>query len=95
MCRILSIKKNAYWVSTCLELNIMAQGATYEDSLIELNDAIVGYLDTVYDTNDSSTIQRLLQRRAPIYKWVIFYFSKLINNTCDERIRHTYCVYTR
>ncbi|MBP9706778.1 MAG: hypothetical protein KBD78_03990 [Oligoflexales bacterium] len=71
--RILGEKKNGYWIATCLEFNLVAQGDTFEKAVIDLRDAIKGYLTTVFDTDDALSIPDLLYRPAPLYKRILFF----------------------
>lgn len=73
--RLLAEKKKDYWLATCLELNLMAIGNTSEEALAGLKDAILGYLEAVFDTDDKLSVPKLLDRPAPISKRLLFLYT--------------------
>ena len=76
MLRILLEKKGNYWLATCLELNICAQGNSLKDVSSSIQDAIRGYLETVVNTKDKLSIPDLLNRPAPFKKRAMFWFAE-------------------
>lgn len=73
--RLLAEKKKGYWLATCLELNIMVVGDTPKAAFQNLKEAIEGYLDAVFDTEDRLSIPALLNRPAPLSKRLRFIFG--------------------
>jgi hypothetical protein len=69
---------NNPFVGVCVDLNIAVQA----DSIIELkkkmNSAIASYIETVLDTEDTSSIGSLIYRRAPVRDWSSYYLVKFI-----------------
>lgn len=53
------------WFGACLELNLATEADTLEELQSELNDIIVSYLESVFDTEDPDSIPNLLTRQAP------------------------------
>lgn len=51
------------WVAHCIDLDLWAAGDSPEAARRSMEDAIVGYLETVLDTQDQESIPRLLRRR--------------------------------
>ena len=70
--------KAGKWYGVCLDLNIAAEAETSNQLKDKLNDMILGYIDTVLDTDDNGSIGALLSRRAPLKDWVVYYFFKLL-----------------
>ncbi|HET6303494.1 MAG TPA: hypothetical protein VFG80_01850, partial [Myxococcota bacterium] len=54
------------WVASCIDLDLWAVGKDPRDAQASLHDAIEGYLETVLETGESSSIAELLERRAPL-----------------------------
>lgn len=71
--KILGERKKDYWIATCLEFNLVAQGRTFEDACKSLEDAISSYIETVFDTEDALSIPDLLYRPAPMSKRIRFW----------------------
>ena len=71
-------KKNGRWYGVCIDLNLAVEAYDRNELQEKLKNVIVSYLETVYNTNDEQSIPPLLFRRAPLYYWVIYYFTKLI-----------------
>ena len=60
------------WVAHCIDLDLWATGGSPEAARRSMDDAVVGYVETVLDTKDHDSIPRLLQRRAPL-RYVLFW----------------------
>jgi len=54
------------WVANCIDLDLWAVGKDHRDAQESLHDAIQGYLETVLETQEPTSIAELLQRRAPL-----------------------------
>jgi hypothetical protein len=70
--------KHAPYVGVCVDLNIAVQADSPDELKKKMGDAISSYLEVVLDTNDKESIPTLLQRKAPIRDWVIYYLIKCI-----------------
>ncbi len=55
------------WLSHCIDLDLYASGKSLEDAKTSLFDAIQGYLETVFDTEERDSIPELLNRKAPLF----------------------------
>lgn len=53
------------WRAVCVDYDLEAAGPSYEKAMASLDDAVVGYLETVFETGDPDSIPALLERRAP------------------------------
>lgn len=73
---VLGENKKKYWVATCLEFNLVAQGRTFDEALKSLEDAIEGYVQTVFNTDDALSIPDLLHRPAPLSKRLLYHIVK-------------------
>lgn len=60
------------WVAHCIDLDLWAAGDSPEAARRSMEDSVVGYLETVLDTQDQASIPRLLRRRAPL-RYVLFW----------------------
>jgi len=63
-------ERDEWWVAHCLDLSLSAGGRSPREARHSLSDAIEGYIETVFDTEDVGSIPRLLRRRAPLWKLV-------------------------
>jgi predicted RNase H-like HicB family nuclease len=57
-------KENNHWVAICIDLNIVAQGATAEEAQTECLDLITGYISYVCK-NHPNKIDQYIPRQAP------------------------------
>jgi hypothetical protein len=53
-------------VAKCVDLTLAAEASTLGEVKRSLEDAIVGYVETVLDTDDTASIPRLLNRKGPL-----------------------------
>jgi hypothetical protein len=70
-----SYRRQARWLARCIDLDLCAVGDDPKSAKDSLVDAITGYVDTVLDTTDQDSIQRLLHRRAP---WRYVFWWRLL-----------------
>ncbi len=54
------------WRAVCIDLNLWASGKGLDDVRQSLDQAILGYVEAVMDTEDRDSIPPLLKRRAPL-----------------------------
>jgi len=59
-----------HYIADCLALTLMGEGKTMDEAIVELREAVLGYLEAVYDLGWE---EDLIPRRAPLYRWVEFY----------------------
>jgi len=71
-------KKNGRWYGVCIDLNLAVEAYDRNELQEKLKAVILSYLETVIDTDDKKSIPPLLFRRAPLYDWAVYYFTKLI-----------------
>ena len=60
------------WIAKCIDLCLVVEEDSFEASRKSLEDAILGYLDTVYDTEDKESIPNLLRRKSPLWDRMLF-----------------------
>lgn len=54
------------WVLKCVDLAIVVEENSIEAAKKSLEDAIISYLEVVYDTEDKESIPKLLKRKSPL-----------------------------
>lgn len=70
--------KGGKWFGLCLNFNIAIEADTRKQLKLKMNQALISYIETVLDTDDSASIPELLTRRAPLKDWLLYYKIKLI-----------------
>ena len=65
-------RKDRTWYAVCIDLNLDAEGRSIEDVKLQLFDAIYGYLETIAEVDDPTSLVRLIRRPAP-FKDRFFY----------------------
>ncbi len=60
-------KEGNLYVALCLELDIASQGKTVEKARKNLQDAVQGYLELIYDEGIE---KEFIPRPAPLQKWL-------------------------
>ena len=68
------------WYAMCIDLNIDAEAETLQGVKSSLEDAILGYLETVTDTDSRSSFEALLRRPASWSHRLFYYFAKYATN---------------
>ena len=63
-------------MADCLDLTLMAEGEMMDDAVAELREAMLGYLESIYDLGWEA---ELTPRRAPLYRWLRFYRCLLLH----------------
>lgn len=66
------------WYAVCLEFNLDAEGDSLQAVRRSLDQAIIGYLETVATRRGEGSIAHLLKRSAPLKDWVIYYAIRLV-----------------
>ncbi len=67
---------NGQWYAMCIDLNIDAEAETLPAVKSSLEDAILGYLETVMDADNRSSFEVLLRRPASLSHRLFYYFVK-------------------
>lgn len=68
--RCLYYRRGKYYYADCLDLDIVARGATLEAAIADLQEAMYGYLKVVASGPPSDG---LVPRRAPRSRWIRFW----------------------
>jgi len=70
--------KNGPYIGVCIDLNIAIQADSPNELKKKMKNAITSYFEAVLDTDDKQSIPALIDRRAPIRDWIIYYLIKFI-----------------
>jgi len=70
-------KKGDKWIGVCLNLNLATEADSADKLIKKMNGLIRSYLETVYDTENKSSIPELVSRRAPLRDWCKYYLIKI------------------
>lgn len=62
------------WIASCIDLSLMVERPSMEESVQALQDQILLYIESVFDTEDKESISRLLSRPSPWYEKLHYYF---------------------
>lgn len=71
------------WVAKCIDFDLVAEGASLQESREILISMIHSYIETVLKTEDKASISHLLLRRAPLKDRLIFSLIRILGS-----IRH-------
>lgn len=66
-------KKGGKWVGICLNFNLAIEADSADKLVKKMNEVIKSYLESVYDTDNKSSIPELVSRRAPLRDWCKYY----------------------
>jgi len=80
-------KGDASWRAVCLDFSLAAQGKTAEEAFASLRQAIIGYIETVYDTEDHRSIPKLVKRRAPAGDWFLYGLARTLDHASTARMK--------
>ena len=61
------------WIASCIDLSLMVERPSMEESLQALHEQIMLYVQSVLDTADKESFSYLLPRPAPWKDYVIYY----------------------
>jgi len=70
------------WYAMCIDLNVDAEADSIPDVKISLERAIIGYLETVIDADDRSSLETLLYRPSSWPHRLFYGIAK-----CSNKIR--------
>ncbi len=59
-------RKDGSWYAVCIDLNLDAEGRSFDDVKRSMNQAILGYLETVAEVKDQPSLIHLIRRPAPL-----------------------------
>lgn len=76
--RILGHKEGNQWTVMCLDFSLAAQANTYEEAHRLLRAQIESYIKDIFGGPDAEFAETLLNRRAPLKYWLIFYFYRTL-----------------
>ncbi len=62
------------WVASCIDLSLMVERPSMEESIKALQEQIILYIQSVLDTEDKESIYYLLPRPAPFREKLFYYF---------------------
>jgi len=65
-----------HYIAYCLDLTLMGEGKTMREAINDLEEVMLGYLESVYDLGWEKD---LIPRRARLGRWVEFYKLFLIH----------------
>lgn len=54
------------WVLKCIDLALVVEENTLKKAQKSLEENIIDYIETVFDTNDKESIPKLLKRKSPL-----------------------------
>lgn len=85
------------WYAHCIDLNIDAEAKTFPKVRESLTDAMIGYLETVMETEDQESIGRLINRSSPMRHHLTYHYAKLITKLSrkDDDGSKTYLTFDR
>lgn len=74
------------WIASCIDLSLMVERPSKEDSIQALLDQIVLYIESVLDTEDKESTSYLIPRPAPFREKLLY---QLITAACRfKRVCH-------
>ena len=62
------------WVAKCIDLSLVVEEDSIEKLKRSLLNAIISYIETVYDTKDKESIPKLLRRKSPLKDIAEYHF---------------------
>jgi len=68
--------KDGHYIARCLDLLLMGEGPTMEAAIAELDEAVLGYLESVYANGWE---RELIPRPYPWYVWLHYYWLLAVN----------------
>lgn len=71
--------RNGSWIASCIDLSLMVERPSRQESIQALQEQIALYVKSVLDTEDKKSISYLLPRPAP---WREKFIYQLISMAC-------------
>ncbi|MDQ2139898.1 hypothetical protein RBI14_17190 [Alcaligenaceae bacterium B3P038] len=75
--RCYAIQRNGYWSAVCIDLSLVARGATYEEVQRKMDEQIDEYVTEAL-TVDRDHAAYLLNRTAPFSQHLVWYWLGLL-----------------
>jgi predicted RNase H-like HicB family nuclease len=73
--RAFTYKTKRGYIAECIDLNLVSQGRTEEEAIGSLQEAMFGYLDTVFDGNST---KGLVLRKSPLRNRIRYHLHTII-----------------
>jgi|WetSurMetagenome_2_1015567.scaffolds.fasta_scaffold525189_1 hypothetical protein len=67
------------WIASCIDLSLMVERSSREESIQALLEQIVIYIQSVFDTEDKESISYLFPRPAPLREKILY---QIISAAC-------------
>jgi hypothetical protein len=61
------------WIVSCLDFDLAAQDDTFDGAKLRIADQIKTYIDTATTLDGGIHAEQLLNRKAPLNEWLLFY----------------------
>lgn len=71
-------EKGNVWQAFCIDLNLAAQGSSFQDSKNKLHKQIVSYLNDALTGEDRKYAAQLLSRKSPVAFRIKYHFYKFL-----------------
>ena len=67
------------WIVKCIDLDLVDEEDTFDKAKKSLENAIKGYVGAVLDTQDLTTIPKLLKRKSPSKDILSYHIIRFLN----------------
>lgn len=64
--------RSGSWIASCIDLSLMVERPSMEESIKALQEQIILYIQSVLDTEDKESISYLLPRPAPFREKLVY-----------------------
>jgi len=71
-------KSGEQWQAFCLDFNLAAQGDSFKDVKVKLENMVGSYLYDALAGEDKEYASQLLNRKSPVGQWAKYYFYRLL-----------------
>lgn len=85
MLRCYAEQVNHQWQAFCLDLNLAAQGDSFDEAEAKLKDMICEYVFDALAGEDQKYADQLLNRRAPWSFWIKYYYIRTFSKVMKAR----------
>jgi len=65
------------WIASCIDLSLMVERSSMQESIQALQEQIILYIQSVLDTEDTKSISYLLPRPAPWHEKLIYHLVSI------------------
>lgn len=66
------------WIVACLDFDLVAQDDTFDGARRRIGDQIKTYIDTATTLDNGIHAEQLLNRKAPLDEWLLFYAGSVL-----------------